>query len=101
MFMRTLISMDTEETIAEMPVDAVVLIGGCDKTVPAQLMGAASANKPAIQPVAGSMLTDPHPREGGRCVHRLPIRLGTLSKSKKSISELCEFRVAGFFDELS
>jgi dihydroxy-acid dehydratase len=40
--------------------DAVVLIGGCDKTVPAQLMGAASANVPAIQLITGSMLTGSH-----------------------------------------
>jgi dihydroxy-acid dehydratase len=60
MLMRNLMSMDTEEMIAALPVDAVVLIGGCDKTVPAQLMGAASANKPAIQLVTGSMLTGSH-----------------------------------------
>ncbi|MEP6791589.1 MAG: dihydroxy-acid dehydratase, partial [Ramlibacter sp.] len=42
------------------PMDAVVLIGGCDKTVPAQLMGAASAGLPAIQLVTGSMLTGSH-----------------------------------------
>jgi len=40
--------------IRAQPMDAVVLIGGCDKTVPAQLMGAASANLPAIQLVTGS-----------------------------------------------
>jgi dihydroxy-acid dehydratase len=40
--------------------DAVVLIGGCDKTVPAQLMGAGSAGLPAIQLVTGSMLTGSH-----------------------------------------
>ena len=39
---------------------AVVLIGGCDKTVPAQLMGAASANIPSIQLITGSMLTGSH-----------------------------------------
>ena len=37
--------------------DAVVLVGGCDKPVPAQLMGALSANRPAIQLVAGPMMT--------------------------------------------
>ncbi|WP_174545940.1 IlvD/Edd family dehydratase [Nocardiopsis dassonvillei] len=60
MFLRNLMSMDTEEMIRALPVDAVVLIGGCDKTVPAQLMGAASAGKPAIQLVTGSMLTGSH-----------------------------------------
>ncbi len=60
MFMRNLMSMDTEEMIRAQPMDAVVLIGGCDKTVPAQLMGAASAGIPAIQLVTGSMLTGSH-----------------------------------------
>ncbi|MGH1361454.1 MAG: IlvD/Edd family dehydratase [Burkholderiaceae bacterium] len=60
MFLRNLMAMDTEEAIRAMPMDSVVLIGGCDKTVPAQLMGAASANKPAIQLVTGSMLTGSH-----------------------------------------
>ena len=45
-------SMDIEEMIRAQPMDAVVLMGGCDKTVPAQLMGAASANIPTIQLVA-------------------------------------------------
>ncbi|EHR62810.1 IlvD/Edd family dehydratase [Saccharomonospora cyanea] len=57
MYLRNLMSMDTEEMIKALPLDAVVLIGGCDKTVPAQLMGAASAGIPAIQLVTGSMLT--------------------------------------------
>mgnify|MGYP003335064424 CR=1 FL=1 len=60
MFLRNLMSMDTEEMIRAQPMDAVVLIGGCDKTVPAQLMGAASANLPAIQLITGSMLTGSH-----------------------------------------
>ncbi|MGE4405904.1 IlvD/Edd family dehydratase [Pseudomonas sp.] len=60
MFLRNLMSMDTEEMIRALPIDAVVLIGGCDKTVPAQLMGAASAGVPAIQLVTGSMLTGSH-----------------------------------------
>jgi dihydroxy-acid dehydratase len=46
--------------IRAQPMDAVVLIGGCDKTVPAQLMGAASAGLPAIQLVTGPMLTGAH-----------------------------------------
>ncbi len=60
MYLRNLMSMDTEEMIRAQPMDAVVLIGGCDKTVPAQLMGAASAGLPAIQLVTGSMLTGSH-----------------------------------------
>jgi dihydroxy-acid dehydratase len=57
MFLRNLMSIDTEEMLRAQPMDAVVLIGGCDKTVPAQLMGAASAGLPAIQLITGSMLT--------------------------------------------
>jgi len=60
MYLRNLMAIDTEEMIRAQPMDAVVLIGGCDKTVPAQLMGAASANIPAIQLVTGSMLTGSH-----------------------------------------
>jgi dihydroxy-acid dehydratase len=60
MYLRNLMSMDTEEMIRAQPMDAVVLIGGCDKTVPAQLMGAASAGIPAIQLVTGAMLTGSH-----------------------------------------
>jgi dihydroxy-acid dehydratase len=56
---RNLMAIDTEEMIRAQPMDAVVLIGGCDKTVPAQLMGAASANLPAIQLVTGPMMTGP------------------------------------------
>lgn len=54
---RNLMAMDVEEMIRAQPMDSVVLIGGCDKTVPAQLMGAVSANKPAIQLVTGPMMT--------------------------------------------
>ncbi|SHO67298.1 dihydroxyacid dehydratase [Pseudoxanthobacter soli DSM 19599] len=57
---RNLMSMDVEEMIRAQPMDAVVLLGGCDKTVPAQLMGAASADLPAIQLVAGPMSTSRH-----------------------------------------
>ena len=54
---RNLMAMDTEEMIRAQPMDAVVLVGGCDKTVPAQLMGAASADLAAIQLVTGPMMT--------------------------------------------
>ncbi len=60
MFLRNLMSIDTEELVRAQPMDAVVLIGGCDKTVPAQLMGAASAGVAAIQLVTGPMLTGNH-----------------------------------------
>src|SRR3989449_8282757 len=53
MLFRNLMAMDVEECIRAYPLDAVVLLGGCDKTVPAQLMGAASANVPAIMVTGG------------------------------------------------
>ncbi len=56
MLYRNLLAMDAEEAIRAYPVDGVVLLGGCDKTVPALLMGAASANLPAIFVPAGPML---------------------------------------------
>jgi dihydroxy-acid dehydratase len=55
MLYRNLVAMDTEEMITAQPIDGVVLIGGCDKMTPAQLMGAASANKPAIMFTGGPM----------------------------------------------
>lgn len=54
---RNLMAMDVEEMVRAQPMSAVVLIGGCDKTVPAQLMGAISAGVPAIQLVVGPMMT--------------------------------------------
>jgi dihydroxy-acid dehydratase len=63
MLYRNLMSMDVEEMVRAQPMDAVVLVGGCDKTVPAQLMGAASAGVPAIQLVAGPMMTGRHQGE--------------------------------------
>ncbi len=60
MYLRNLMAMDAEEMIRAQPLDAVVLIGGCDKTVPALLMGAASANVPAILMVTGPMITGEH-----------------------------------------
>lgn len=53
MLLRNLMSMDVEEMIASSPIDGVVLLAGCDKTVPAQLMGAISAGKPAVMVTAG------------------------------------------------
>ena len=57
MLFRNLMAIDTEEMIRAHPMDAVVLIGGCDKTVPAQLMAAASVDIPAIALVTGPMMT--------------------------------------------
>ena len=57
---RNLMAMDVEEMIRAQPMDSVVLMGGCDKTVPALLMGAASAGKPAALLVSGPMMTGRH-----------------------------------------
>ncbi|HET7672598.1 MAG TPA: IlvD/Edd family dehydratase [Burkholderiales bacterium] len=68
MMFRNLMSIDVEEMIRAQPMDAVVLVGGCDKTVPAQLMGAASADLPAIQLLAGPMMpTSFHGERLGAC----------------------------------
>jgi dihydroxy-acid dehydratase len=56
MLYRNLLAMDAEEALRSLPVDAAVLMGGCDKTTPALLMGAISANVPAIYLPAGPML---------------------------------------------
>ena len=60
MYLRNLMAMDTEEMIRAQPMDSCVLIGGCDKTVPAQLMGALSVDMPVVQLVTGPMLTGSH-----------------------------------------
>jgi len=57
MMYRNLMSMDTEEMIQAQPMDAAVMIGGCDKTLPAQLMGAANATIPIISLITGPQLT--------------------------------------------
>src|SRR6476620_9935436 len=63
MYLRNLMALDTEEMIRAQPVDAVVLIGVCGKTIPAQLMAAASANIAAIVVPTGPMLTRTHQGE--------------------------------------
>lgn len=88
MYLRNLMSMDTEEMIRAQPMDAVVLIGGCDKTVPAQLMGAASANIPTIQLITGSMLTGSHRSERvGACTdcrrYWAKFRAGEIEEAQK------------------
>lgn len=57
MLYRNLLAIETEELLTAQPMDAVVLLGGCDKTLPAQLMGAISADVPAVFVAAGPMLT--------------------------------------------
>jgi len=59
MHYRNLAALDTEAMLTAQPMDAAVLVGGCDKTVPAQLMAAVSADVPAVQLVTGPMLAAP------------------------------------------
>jgi dihydroxy-acid dehydratase len=56
LLLRNLLSMDVEEMLRALPVDSVVLVGGCDKTIPAQIMGAVSAKVPALVAPVGPML---------------------------------------------
>jgi dihydroxy-acid dehydratase len=63
MFLRNLMAMDTEEMMAAQPMDSVVLIGGCDKTLPAQVMAAASADLPAVVLQTGPMVVGNHKGE--------------------------------------
>ena len=60
MYLRNLMAMDTEEMIRAQPMDAVVLIGGCDKTLPAQIMAAASADLPTVVIPVGPMVVGHH-----------------------------------------
>jgi dihydroxy-acid dehydratase len=60
---RNLMAMDTEEMVRAQPMDSVILMGGCDKTVPAQLMGGVSANKPTVMLIGGPMMTGRHKGE--------------------------------------
>jgi len=60
MYLRNLMAMETEEMIRGQPMDAVILIGGCDKTLPAQIMAAASSEVPAIVLPTGPMATGSH-----------------------------------------
>lgn len=57
MLYRNLLALDTEAMLRGYPMDAVVLLGGCDKTVPAQMMAAASVNLPCVHLVTGPMRT--------------------------------------------
>src|SRR3989338_7738631 len=63
MFLRNLMAMDTEEMLRAQPMDAAVLVGGCDKTIPAPLMAEASAGVPAIVVATGPMLPGSHQGE--------------------------------------
>ena len=87
MFLRNLMAMDTEEMIRAQPMDAVVMIGGCDKTVPAQLMGAATPTSrrcSAGRPDAGRPLQG----RGARRLHRLPPALGRAPRRRVRRGEI-------------
>ena len=81
---RNLMSMDTEEMVRAQPMDAVVLMGGCDKTVPAQLMGAVSAGRPAVMLVGGPDDDRALPRRAAGRLHRLPPVLGAIPRRQRS-----------------
>src|SRR5438067_9722432 len=88
---RNLMSIDTEEMIRAQPMDAVVLMAGCDKTVPAQIMGAISAGRPAIMLVAGPMMTGRHRGERlGACTdcRRFWARYRAREVDEEEISEV-------------
>jgi dihydroxy-acid dehydratase len=84
MYLRNLMAMDVEEMIRSAPIDAVVLLFGCDKTVPGQLMGAISAGKPAIGLAVGP-----------RAARRWKGEVLTIDR----VWELTDQRRAGLIDE--
>jgi dihydroxy-acid dehydratase len=100
MLFRNLMAMDVEECIRAYPLDAVVLLSGCDKTTPAMLMGAASADVPAILVTGGPMLRGVWRQEelgSGTDLWRLwaERRAGRLSEEEFCEAEACMSRSAG------
>ncbi len=100
MFLRNLMAMDTEEMSRAPPIDGVVLLAGCDKTTPAYLMGAVSADLPAIMVTGGPMLTGRwRNRDLGACTdcRRLwtEYRAGTITEEDISEVEGLLFRSHG------
>jgi dihydroxyacid dehydratase/phosphogluconate dehydratase len=82
MMFRNLMAMDTEEMIRAQPMDAVVLIGGCDKTVPAQLMGRAVRECPGGATGHRSHVHRPPQGRAAGSLHRLPPLLGEISRRR-------------------
>jgi dihydroxy-acid dehydratase len=100
MLWRNLAAMATEELLRANPIDAVVLLGGCDKTIPALLMAAASVDLPAVVVPGGPMLTGHFrgvPLGCGTDVWRLSeeVRAGTLSREAFLTSESAMIRSRG------
>ncbi len=100
MLFRNLMAMDVEESIRANPIDGVVLLAGCDKTTPAQLMGAASADLPAIMVTGGPMLSGlwrGKPLGAGTDGRKLfdQFRAGKLSEEELNEIEGCLARSSG------
>src|SRR5438876_4408294 len=100
MMFRNLMAMDVEECVRAYPLDAVVLLSGCDKTTPAMLMGAASADVPAIMVTGGPMLRGMWRQEelgSGTDLWRLwaERRAGRLTDEELCEAESCMSRSAG------
>ncbi len=100
MLFRNLMAMDVEESIRANPIDAVVLLCGCDKTTPAQLMGAASADVPAIVVTGGPTLSGNYKNTpfatgtDGRKIFDL-YRTGVIGEEELREIEGCMVRSAG------
>src|SRR5215217_58937 len=100
MLYRNLMAMDTEEMIRAQPIDGVVLLANCDKTTPAQLMGAASADVPAIMLTGGPMLNGRwRGQDLGACTdcrrYWTEYRAGTIGEKELGELENALFRSAG------
>lgn len=97
---RNLMAMDVEETLRANPLDGVVLLGGCDKTVPAQLMGALSADLPMVMVTGGPMLNGKFQGcDAGSGTHvwqfSEEVRAGRMSREDFAAAEACLSRSAG------
>src|SRR5881296_3004406 len=100
MLFRNLMAMDVEECVRAYPLDAVVLLSGCDKTTPAMLMGAASADVPSIMVTGGPMLSGKWRTEelgSGTDLWRLwaERRAGRLTDEELCEAESCMSRSSG------
>tara|TARA_B100000945_G_scaffold83410_2_gene64463 strand:+ start:35590 stop:37296 length:1707 start_codon:yes stop_codon:yes gene_type:complete len=100
MLYRNLLSMDVEESITANPLDAVVVLGGCDKTTPALLMGAASANIPTILVTGGPQLKGNWKGEElGSCTdcrrYEIELRAGNITEDDWAELQSCIVRSNG------
>ena len=100
MVLRNLIAMDLEETLRANPLDAVILLAGCDKTAPAYLMGAASVDIPALMITGGPMLNGKYRGTdigSGTSIWRFTeqVRAGEMSTAALSEAESCMARSNG------